>query len=122
LTNTRIEISSAFAYSYQIPSPRQTINYQDNQNITGYEELAVAENPQTKTMAGKIINGFFGKFKKQSNTKNSNEQLPDQRNFSFWDIAEFGVKSVNAIGDHNYTLVREYNNNGKVKGVIILDE
>ena len=122
VTNTNIEISPAFVYSGHLFIPEETIQYQDFPNVIDSEALAVAEEPKRKTMAGRIINGMFGKVKQPSGDKNRNDQSPNRGNFTFWDIAEFGVKSVNALGDHDYTLVREYNDKGKVKGIMVLEE
>lgn len=99
-----------------------TILFPSYQFMEETETPALAEAQKEKTMAGRIISGVFGKVKRPASGEKRNDKNPEQGNFSFWDIAELGVKSVNAMGDHNYTLVREYNDKGKVKGVMILEE
>ncbi|MDT8392645.1 MAG: zf-HC2 domain-containing protein [Bacteroidales bacterium] len=85
------------------------------------ESLAEADAEYDKTLAGKIISGFFNKVSAPFKSVDREDEKT-KGNFSIWDIAEFGVKGVNALGDHEYTLVKRYNENGNVKGFMILEE
>ncbi len=97
--------------------PRQV--YQRYQNPP--ENDALAEDAKEKSLVGKVFSGFFNKLKAPFEPlKNDNPE--DDRNFSIWNLAEVGVMSVNAMGDHEYTLLREYDDRGRVRGVTILEE
>lgn len=74
-----------------------------------------------KTLAGKVISGIFNKISSPFGARQE-DRRQENRNITFWDLAEIGVKSINALGDHNYTLVREYNDKGNVKGVMLVEE
>lgn len=85
------------------------------------EALAQEGTVAKKTTAGRIISGFFNRVSSPLKANETNKEKKSS-GFSIWDLAEFGVKGVNALGDHDYTLVRQYNENGNVKGVMILEE
>lgn len=86
------------------------------------ESPALAEVQKDKTMVGRIFSGIFGKVKEPFEDGRKDDKNTDSGNFSLWNIAKLGVKGVNALGDHEYTLVREYNDKGNVKGLILLEE
>jgi hypothetical protein len=88
----------------------------------GYEELAYMGAREEKTLAGKVIAGIFNKVKVQTRRDNQRNKEGKGDGFSFWDLAELGVKGVNILGDHDYTLVRDYNEKGNVTGVVIVAE
>jgi hypothetical protein len=106
---------SELAQQYRIIYPSYQLMWDDNSS-------ALAEAQKDKTAAGRIISGLFGRFKSSADNRNENIASTNSNKFSLWNIAEIGVKGMNALGDHEYTLVREYNENGNVKGVIILEE
>jgi len=109
--------------SYQMTIISQEIRYVNPSYRNLHDEAeALADASESKTAAGRIISGFFGKIAKPFKDDNPAPKDPNPKGFSFWDIAEFGVKGINALGDHEYTLVREYNEKGNVKGVMILEE
>jgi hypothetical protein len=100
-------------YPRQIHEPPATGSYQD---------LAISEAPREKTLLGKIISGFFGKAKAPFEINNASPKEGSDNSFSIWALAEMGMKGVNALGDHEYTVVRDYNEKGNVKGLIVLEE
>jgi hypothetical protein len=86
------------------------------------EALAVNEVPRQKSFARKIISGLFSNIKNPFSTNQSDQEAGDQESRSVWNIADLGMKGVNALGDHEYTLIREYNEKGNVKGFRIVGE
>jgi hypothetical protein len=78
--------------------------------------------PKKRTLVGKVFNGMFNRVKAPFERSEAQAKPGPEKKFSIWDIAELGIKSVNTLGDNDYTLVRNYDEKGKVKGVIILDE
>ena len=80
------------------------------------------EEPKKKTLAGKIFSGIFGRAKEPFEAGNTEELAKASEGFSLWNIVELGVKGVNAMGDHDYTMVPDYNSKGNVKGLIVLEE
>ncbi len=84
------------------------------------DESYALENSE-KTLAGRVISGIFSKISSPFGDRQE-DRRQENRNITFWDLAEIGVKSINALGDHNYTLVREYNDKGNVKGVMLVEE
>jgi len=80
------------------------------------------EEPKEKTLMGKIFSGMFGRIKAPFEGDNTQSEAGSSEGFSFWRIAELGVKGVNALGDHDYTLVRDYNDKGNVRGLIVVEE
>lgn len=120
LAKTAVKIEPTYVnYNYialyrQLPDPSFGFIYSG-------ESLAEADAEYDKTIAGKIISGFFNKVSAPFKSVDEEDEKT-KGNFSIWDIAEFGVKGVNALGDHEYTLVKRYNENGNVKGFMILEE
>jgi hypothetical protein len=115
-----------------LPPTAVTSQYKDNfTSIAYYREIPLntfndpspgsLADAEDKTLAGKIINGFFNRISSPFKNDQSRE-VNRSRDFSIWDLAEFGVKGINALGGHDYTLIRQYNENGNVKGVMILEE
>jgi hypothetical protein len=91
--------------------------------VSGMEDLAAEGEAKEKTLMGKILSGLANTVKAPFESRFERPEKDNSRDkFTFWDLAELGLKGVNAIGDHDYTLVREYNENGKLKGVVVLDE
>lgn len=87
------------------------------------EGLASGEQGRERSLVGKILAGLANTVKAPFENRFDRPEKDNSRDkFTFWDLAELGVKGVNAIGDHDYTLVREYNEDGKLKGVVVLDE
>ncbi|MEN8223812.1 MAG: hypothetical protein ABFS05_00505 [Bacteroidota bacterium] len=86
------------------------------------EENTLAESSDHKTAAGRVISGFINKAKAPFSVANKKDRTKDRNGFSFWDVADLGVQGVNMLGDHDYTLVRKYNEKGNVKGVRLLGE
>lgn len=99
-----------------IPAPA-IIEYTPN-----IEALALADAPKQKTAVGRIISGFFNKLKPNAPANDAEGTNTESRHFSLWDVADLGMRGVNVLGDHDYTLIREYNEKGNVKGVSILEE
>ncbi|HSG68132.1 MAG TPA: hypothetical protein VK994_05450, partial [Bacteroidales bacterium] len=94
---------------------------ESNPYYPALNDAAPALANENKTLAGKVISGFFSKISAPFAT--DREKTADQnRKVTFWDLAELGVKSINVLGDHDYTLVREYNEKGNVKGVMLVEE
>lgn len=105
---------SFLAYYRPVPGPL----YENN----SYDEFLATTDPlKEKTLTGKIIGNFFKRVKAPFVSENAGKEK-NKGNFSFWDLAELGVKGVNALGDHDYTLVKQYNENGNVKGLLLLEE
>ena len=115
-------IHPTFSQHALVMAPRQTDLILLNPADIGTMELAMNEEPKQKTLAGKFLSGLFNKVKAPFEGNKQKNQESTSGSFSLWDIAEIGVKGINAIGDHDYTLVRDYNAKGYVKGIIILDE
>lgn len=85
------------------------------------QKFASGEEKKEKSLVGKVFSGFFNKLKAPFEPlKNDNPE--DDRNFSIWNLAEVGIMSVNAMGDHDYTLLREYDERGRVRGITLLEE
>jgi hypothetical protein len=119
----RIESLSATSIASQHENDFTSIAYYREIPIYNYYDQSIANNEvgEEKTLAGKMLSGFFNRI--SSPFKNDNPRdVERSRDFNLWDLAEFGVKSINALGDHEYTLIRQYNEKGNVKGVMILEE
>ena len=95
----------------------EPVLYTKPPNTLGY---ALTE-PGEKTLVGKIFSGLFGKIKAPFEEKSTPSESESSDGF-LWNLAELGMKGVNAMGDHDYTVVRDYNDKGNVKGLIILEE
>ncbi|MCK5339108.1 MAG: hypothetical protein KAJ50_09865, partial [Bacteroidales bacterium] len=108
-----LTISASLASSNMPMYPRTTDFTLLNND---HEVLAVIEESKGKTLMGKIFSGMFGRVKAPFESDNKQSETGSSEGFSFWYIAELGVKSVNALGDHDYTVVRDYNDKGNVKG------
>ena len=89
--------------------------------ISDAREFALNE-PRKRTFMGKIFSGMFSKLKAPFENTDQTTEKETNENFSIWNLAQLGVKGVNAMGDHDYTLVRDYNKKGNVKGLIVLEE
>ncbi|MCK5078763.1 MAG: hypothetical protein KAR09_02400 [Bacteroidales bacterium] len=114
-----LTISASLASSNMPMYPRTTDFTLLNND---HEVLAVIEESKGKTLMGKIFSGMFGRVKAPFESDNKQSETGSSEGFSFWYIAELGVKSVNALGDHDYTVVRDYNDKGNVKGLIVVEE
>lgn len=79
------------------------------------------QKPQKKGLIGRIFSGFVNKVSAPLERNSTNEKGSSDDGF-LWNVAQLGVKSINVLGDHDYTLVRDYNEKGNVKGVIVLEE
>jgi hypothetical protein len=90
--------------------------------VSGSDVFAMDEEIKKKSLMGKIFSGLFTKASAPFSVENSNRQTTDPGNLSIWDIADLGMKSINVLGDHDYTLVRKYNENGNVKGIMLAGE
>ncbi len=101
-----------------IQYPVSSIQYPVSSN----DQLALNEEPKKKTLVGKIFSGIFGRAKAPFENNDLAQEDKSNRGFSLWNIAELGMKGVNAMGDHDYTVVRDYNEKGNVKGLIVLEE
>jgi hypothetical protein len=86
----------------------------------GTQDIALNE-PKKKSLAGKIFSGMFSKAKAPFEGNAPSSESESSEGF-LWNLAELGMKGVNAMGDHDYTVVRDYNNKGNVKGLIVLEE
>lgn len=84
------------------------------------QDIALNE-PKKKSLVGKIFSGMFSKAKAPFEGNASSSESESSEGF-LWNLAELGMKGVNAMGDHDYTVVRNYNNKGNVKGLIVLEE
>lgn len=98
-----------------IPSYQTTLNQ---------ELLASIDEPKKKEkgLVGKVFSGIFSKIIPSSGSRNKTDVTTESRPMSLWDIADLGMRGVNVLGDHDYTLIKEYNENGNVKGVMVLEE
>lgn len=98
-----------------IPSYQTTLNQ---------ELLASIDEPKQKEkgLIGKVFSSFFGKIVPNSGSREKTDVTTESRPMSLWDLADLGMRGVNVLGDHDYTLIKEYNENGNVKGVAILEE
>jgi len=114
-----LTIPATLASSNMLMYPRTTHLTPLN---TDHEALAMNEEPKEKTLMGKIFSGMFGRIKAPFEGDNTQSEAGSSEGFSFWRIAELGVKGVNALGDHDYTLVRDYNDKGNVRGLIVVEE
>lgn len=95
--------------------------YSDLQSIDNSQVIAFHE-PKKKTFIGKVFSGMFNKIKAPFENTVTAPDNDTNENFTFWNLAQLGVKGVNAMGDHDYTIVRDYNKKGNVKGLIVLEE
>ncbi len=116
-----VKPSSALVYSSNFLLPRQIEQMPYQNAIDGSYELAMHE-PGKKTLMGNVISGIFGRVKAPFNSNREASTEKTSESFSLWNIAELGVKGVNALGDHDYTVVRDYNEKGNVTGFIVLEE
>lgn len=101
-----------------IPIPASSI--QDP--VSSNDQLALNEEPKKKSLVGKIFSGVFGRARAPFENNDLAQEDKSDKGFSLWNIAELGMKGVNAMGDHEYTVVRDYNEKGNVKGLIVLEE
>lgn len=104
-------------------SPDIAFQYRPSNIQFPTSDIAYAGNqePPKKGLIGRIFSGFFNKVSAPFESKEKGEK--DSRDDGFlWNVAQLGVKSINVLGDHDYTLVRDYNEKGNVKGVIVLEE
>lgn len=94
------------------------------QTILNQELLASLDEPRQKEkgLVSKVFSGLFGKIVPNSGSRKKTDVTTESRPMSLWDIADLGMRGVNVLGDHDYTLIKEYNENGNVKGVSILEE
>ena len=75
-----------------------------------------------KSLAGKLITGFFGKITGAFSAGSPRNQMSDKDGFTVWDLADLGLQGFSLLGDHRHSLIREYDENGAVSGIIILSE
>lgn len=90
--------------------------------VSGSDVLAMDEEAKQKSLMGKIFSGLFNKVSEPFSIENSSNQASESGKLSIWDVADLGMKGINILGDHDYTLVRKYNENGIVKGVMLAGE
>jgi hypothetical protein len=90
--------------------------------VSGSDVFAMNKEEKQKSLVGKIFSGFFNKASESFSIENSSRQAGKSENLSIWDIADLGMKGINVLGDHDYTLVRKYNEEGNVKGVMLAEE
>jgi hypothetical protein len=123
-SKTAISIAPAVSnpQSYAMLEPRNIPAPAIIENTPNNEDLALADAPKQKTAVGRVISGFFNKIKPNAPGKDAGGTNTESRSFSLWDVADLGMRGVNVLGDHDYTLIREYNEKGNVKGVSILEE
>lgn len=109
-------------YSLSISDQMSDISPSNIQHLTpntlGYAQIE----PTKRSLLGKVFSGMFNRVKAPFERNEAQAKPGPEKGFSIWDIAELGVKGVNTLGDHEYTMVRNYNKKGKVKGITILDE
>ena len=86
----------------------------------GTQDIALNE-PKKRSLVGKVFSGMFSKAKAPFEGNAPSSESESSEGF-LWNLAELGMKGVNAMGDHDYTVVRDYNNKGNVKGLIVLEE
>ena len=68
-----------------------------------------------RTLMGKVFNGMFNRIKAPFERTEAQAKPGPEQGFSIWHLAELGVKGVNTLGDHEYTVIRDYNKKGNVK-------
>lgn len=123
------ELKSMASLSYTLIDPVFTTNstdldfqYRQSNPQPSTSNIAYA-NAETKKkgLLGRIFSGFFNRVAAPFEGSETDSEKSSGDGF-LWNVAQLGVKSVNVLGDHDYTLVRDYNEKGNVKGVIVLDE
>ena len=90
--------------------------------VSGSDVFAMDTEAKQKNLVGKIFSGLFMKVSEPFSVENSSRQSTDSDKLSIWDVADLGMKGINVLGDHDYTLVRKYNEKGNVKGVMLAGE
>jgi hypothetical protein len=80
------------------------------------------EGTKDKSLAGKLIAGLFGKVTQVFSADDHRYQTKNKDGFTIWDLADLGLRGINTLGDHRHSLIREYDENGAVNGIIILSE
>jgi len=103
----------------------RSYNFQDPTDVPSEFEgssidYAAAE-PKQKGLLGRVFSGLFKRVSAPFEGAEKETEKSSGDGF-LWNVAQLGVKSLNVLGDHDYTLVRDYNEKGNVKGVIVLDE
>ncbi|RLD49111.1 MAG: hypothetical protein DRI97_18365 [Bacteroidetes bacterium] len=100
----------------------QTVVGQNEVEEANNQNLALNAQPKERTLIGKVFSGLFGKARAPFENNSASTEEGSESGFSIWNLAELGMKGVNAMGDHDYTVVRDYNKKGNVKGLIVLEE
>jgi len=115
--NDNLILSTTLSSSQTVLYPRQS----NIQHPTSTPPAYAQAEPKKKTLLGKVLSGIFSKAKSpfEGNIPSSESESSDG---FLWNLAELGMKGVNAMGDHDYTVVRYYNDKGNVKGLIVLEE
>ncbi len=109
-------------YPMHVPSASPSASLWRPMEVEGSNTQDIAMNePKKKSLVGKIFSGMFSKAKAPFEGNASSSESESSESF-LWNLAELGMKGVNAMGDHDYTVVRDYNNKGNVKGLIVLEE
>jgi len=87
--------------------------------VSGSDVFAMDTEVKQKSLVGKIFSGFFNKASAPFSIENKSNRAGKSDKLSIWDIADLGMQGINVLGDHDYTLVRKYNEDGNVKGVVV---
>ena len=87
-----------------------------------YPPAAHIKGAKDKSLAGKLIAGLFGKVAQAFSADSPRNQISDKDGFTIWDLADLGLRGINVLGDRQNSLIREYDENGAVSGIIILSE
>jgi hypothetical protein len=113
-----LQIQYALTISYEMSG----INFPGTLDPAPSTYLANTDEPKKRTLMGKVFNGMFNRVKAPFERNEAQAKPGPEKGFSIWDIAEFGLKGVSTLGDHDYTLVRDYNEKGKVRRLVLVDE
>ncbi|MEE4256328.1 MAG: hypothetical protein V2I47_04760 [Bacteroidales bacterium] len=119
--NTGVEIESSDLLANNIPILLSRPVLFPQPAISSLQLAAGNQEPKKKGLLGRMFSGFFNKVSAPFDRDGKSATGTTNDGF-LWNVAQLGVKSINVLGDHDYTLVRDYNEKGNVKGVIVLDE
>jgi len=121
ISSATLATNNTLLYSRPAITPLTTIGVSEIEESNN-QDIAMTEQAKERTLLGKIFSGFFGKAKAPFENNPTSTEKKSESGFSIWNLAELGMKGVNAMGDHEYTVVRDYNEKGNVKGLIVLEE
>jgi len=120
-SSATLATNNILLYSRPYITPLAIVDQNEGEGANN-QDLALNEQPKERTLLGKVFSGLFGKARAPFENNSASNEEGSESGFSIWNLAELGMKGVNAMGDHDYTVVRDYNEKGNVKGLIVLEE